>query len=174
MSKARFRRPFTIASSTTPGIVMRSHKTLFVIADGGHVRYVAKRVGELAFNTVREVVAASRHDHPPCRPGRVHESASPARHGIEPHHQVDTLRKEEFMRGIGQELNKSRQRGEFDRLVLVAPARPLGQLVDALDAETEASVSTRVRKDLTRVPDSRLHEHLADIVHGWRVTGPET
>lgn len=153
---------------------MKSHKTLFVIADGGHVRYVAKRVGELAFDTVREVVAEPRHGHRPDRPGRVHESASPARHGIEPRHQVDTLRKEEFLRGIGQELNKSRRRGEFDRLVLVAPARPLGQLVDALDVDTEASVSSRLRKDLTRVPDSRLHEHLADIVHGWHVTAPET
>ncbi|MGE0669278.1 MAG: host attachment protein [Sphingomonadales bacterium] len=151
---------------------MKSHKTLFVIADGGHVRFVSKRIGEMAFDTVREIVADNRHDHSHDHSGRVHESATSARHGIEARHHVNQLRKEDFLRAIGEELNKARRRGEFERLVLVAPARPLGQLVNALDLETEASVVSRLRKDLTRVPDGHLHEHLAEIVYAWRVMSP--
>jgi protein required for attachment to host cells len=149
---------------------MKAHKTLFVIADGGRARYVEKRIGEMVFDTVRETVADNAHDHSGDHSGRTHESASSARHGIEARHAPEALRKQDFLRSLAHDLNKARQHGEFERLVLVAPARPLGQLIDALDPETEASIVTRVRKDLTRVPDGHLPEHLADVVYAWRVS----
>ena len=155
---------------------MKRQRTLFVIADGGHVRFVEKRVGEMVFDTVREfdspvVHEPSRHLGTD-RPGRGHESASSARHAVQPRQDPHMARKVDFVRGIAEELNLGRRRGEFDHLVLVAPAKALGQLVEALDAETEACVTTRLRKDLTRVPDGQLPEHLSDIVHGWRVQRP--
>ena len=151
---------------------MKRHKTLFLIADGGRARYVEKRIGEVVFDTVREIVADNAHDHAGDHSGRSHESASPARHGIEARHPPEALRKQDFLRGIAHELNEAHRRGDFERLVLVAPARPMGQLIDALDRETEASIVTRLRKDLTRVPDGDLPDHLAEIVYAWRVTAP--
>ena len=151
---------------------MKHYKTLFIIADGGRARFVEKRIGEMVFDTVREVTSDTAHRHSHDHSGRVHESAASARHGIEARHAPDALRKQDFLRGIADELNRGRHRGDFERLVLVAPTRPLGQLVDALDAETEASVVSRLRKDLTRVPDGHLPDHLADIVYAWRVMAP--
>jgi protein required for attachment to host cells len=153
---------------------MKQHKTLFVIADGGHVRFVEKRIGEVVFDTVRETLADNQHTHAHGQAGRTHESASSTRHAIEARQSPEALRKQDFLRGIAHDLNAAHRRGDFDRLVLVAPARPLGQLVDGLDEATQAAVVSRLRKDLTRVPDCDLPDHLAQIVYAWRVTAPSS
>lgn len=155
---------------------MKKQRTLFVIADGGRVRFVEKRVGEMVFDTVKE--AESPVVHEPARhlgsdrPGRSHESSGSARHAVQPRHDPHMAGKIDFLRGVGEELNTARRRGEFDHLVLIAPGKALGHLVEALDTETEALVITRLRKDLTRVPDGHLPAHLSDIVDGWRVQRP--
>jgi protein required for attachment to host cells len=158
------------------GPAMKKQRTLFIIADGGHVRFVEKRIGEMVFDTVKEFDSPVVHE--PARhlgsdrPGRSRESIGLARHAVQPRHDLHTAGKIDFLRGIGGELNAARRRGEFDHLVLVAPAKALGHLLEALDDATEASVTARLRKDLTRVPDGQLPGHLSDIVHGWRAQRP--
>jgi hypothetical protein len=49
----------------------------------------------------------------------------------------------------------------FDRLVLVAPAPVLGEFRHALDAPTK--LMTQLQRDLTKVPDADLKEHLAGL-----------
>lgn len=155
---------------------MKKQRTLFVIADGGRVRFVEKRVGEMVFDTVTEFDSPVVHEMTrrlgADRPGRSHESSGPARHAMEPRLDLHTAGKIDFLRGIGGELNAAYRRGEFDHLVLVAPTKALGHLMEALDDETEASVTARLRKDLTRVPDGQLPGHLSDVVHGWRAQRP--
>ncbi len=60
-------------------------------------------------------------------------------------------------------LNKANTQGEFDYLVLVAPAHALGDLHQALDAPTRQKVRAQLQKDLTKVPDADLAEHLAEF-----------
>lgn len=147
---------------------MKRPNTWFVIADGGRARFITRRSGAEVYDTRREFVSA--HLHTPSReigdsrPGRGHESASSTRHAVQPRLDPHLAYKRDFVRAVADELNEAGRKGEFDRLVLVAPVRALGALVDALDDAIVAKVAARIRKDLTRVPDSDMASHLTDLV----------
>ena len=51
--------------------------------------------------------------------------------------------------------------GQFDQLVLVAPPKVLPELKQKLSKPMAALVVKDLQKDLTKVPDQDLTEHLA-------------
>ena len=79
---------------------MKRAKIWYVIADGGRARFVERDDGG-AFRTVSSLVAAElhkrSHDLGLDRPPRAKESASPARHAIEPRRDLHQASKEEFV-----------------------------------------------------------------------------
>lgn len=145
---------------------MKRQKTWYVIADGGRARFVERHEDNGAFDTVREIVSPdlhrSSHELGTERPGRTHESADAARHAIQPRTDPHTKEKHAFAAHIGGELNRASGRGEFQRLVLIAPVRVLLDVKKALDDAARRKVVGQLQKDLTRVPDGDLTEHLSD------------
>ena len=131
---------------------MRIPKTLYVIADGGRVRYI-ERVGPGRFNTFRKFVSVHMHEKAaelsPGKPGRVHESMGAARHAIaqkiNPRDKVEA----EFIRVIAEDL---RQSIGIDRFVvsgrnpgLRLPAiAALRELLEQATEPTEAARAVRV------------------------------
>ena len=55
-------------------------------------------------------------------------------------------------------------RDAFDELLLVAPARALHELREALDTATAAKLVGTLEKDLVKTPDHELSPHLRDWV----------
>ncbi len=143
---------------------MKKAKLWYVIADGGRARFVA-RDEEGAFRTVQSFVAAQLHqrsrDLGLDRPARVGESASPARHAIEPRRDLKEAAKEDFIRIVAEEIEAGHGRGQFDKLVLVAPTGVLTELKNALSKPIAKLVASDLQKDLTKVPDHELTDHLA-------------
>ena len=139
---------------------MKHPRTWYVVADGGRARIVQKRNGENAFDMHRELVSAEIHSHThelgTGRPGRTHESAMSARHAMQPREDLHRADKRSFV-------NEANTRNEFDCLVLVAPAHALSDLRHALDSPTQHKIVAQLQKDLTKVPDADLKEHLAGI-----------
>ena len=78
-------------------------KIWYVIADGGRARFV-ERDADGAYRTVLSFVASElhqrSHDLGLDRPARVKESATPARHAIEPRRDLKEAVKEDFVRRI--------------------------------------------------------------------------
>lgn len=144
---------------------MKHQKTWYVIADGGRARFVERREENGAFDTVREFVSPDlhrpSHELGTERPGRAHESASTTRHALQPRVDPHTTEKHAFAAQIGNELNQAGARGEFERLVLIAPARVLRDLRVALDHAARQKVMGQLQKDLTRSPNADLPEHLS-------------
>jgi protein required for attachment to host cells len=142
---------------------MKHAKIWYVIADGGRARFVARDESG-AFRTVVSFVAAELHershdlglDHPP----RVKESANAARHAIEPRRDLHQAAKEDFVKLVAEQLDEEHGRGQFDRLVLVAPARVLTELKEKLSKPIAKIVVSDLQKDLTKIPDHDLTEHL--------------
>jgi protein required for attachment to host cells len=142
---------------------MRVPKTLYVIADGGRARYV-ERTGPGHFNTFRKFISAHMHekssDLSRDRPGRVRESAAPARHAItaktDPRSKVETA----FIRSLAQDLHEDSTTGSFDNLVFIAPARLQNVLRDCLSPTLAAKLVKCIDKDLTKIPDGDLYRHL--------------
>ena len=141
---------------------MRKRRTWYVIADGGRARFV-ERDEQGAYRTVSSFVStelkASSRDLGTERPGRVHESATTARHAIEPKTDPKEAAKEDFIRYVAEQVQSAQE--NYDDLVLVAPPRVLGQLRETLAKSVADAVTRDLAKDLTKVPDHELSEHLA-------------
>ena len=141
---------------------MRKRRTWYVIADGGRARFV-ERDEQGAYRTVSSFVStelkASSRDLGTERPGRVHESATTARHAIEPKTDPKEAAKEDFIRYVAEQVQSAQE--DYDDLVLVAPPRVLGQLRETLAKSVADAVTRDLAKDLTKVPDHELSEHLA-------------
>ena len=141
---------------------MRKRKTWFIIADGGRARFI-ERDEQGAYRTISSFVStelkASSRDLATERPGRVHESATTARHAIEPKTDPKEAAKEDFVRYVADQVQSEQE--NFDDLVLVAPPRVLGQLREMLAKSVADAVTWDLAKDLTKVPDHELSEHLS-------------
>ena len=145
---------------------MKHAKIWYVITDGGRARFVERDDGG-AFRTMSSFVAAElhkrSHDLGLDRPPRSKESASPARHAIEPRRDLHKAAKEDFVKLVALHLEEEHQRGQFDGLVLVAPPRVLTELKDNLSNQMAKLVVNDLQKDLTKIHDHDLTKHLASV-----------
>ena len=143
---------------------MKKEKSWHVIADGGRARFVAQDENG-AYRTVLSFVASELHkrsrDLGLDRPARVKESATSARHAIEPRRDLHEAAKEDFVKLVAEQLDAEHGRGQFDSLVLVAPPGVLTELKKNLSKPLAKLVVGDLQKDLTKVPDHDLTEHLA-------------
>jgi protein required for attachment to host cells len=143
---------------------MKKSTIWYVIADGGRARFVA-RDEEGAFRTLSSFVSTelhkSAHELGKDRPARVKESASPARSAIEPRRDLHEAAKEDFIAAVAETLASEQKDGKFDELVLVAPPGVIAELKGSLSKLTAKIVVKELHKDLTKVPDHELTDHLA-------------
>ena len=82
------------------------------------------------------------------------------RSAIEPRRDLHEAAKEDFVKLVADQLDEEHGRGQFDRLVLIAPPRVLTELKDKLSEPMAKIVARDLQKDLTKVPDHDLTEHL--------------
>ena len=147
--------------------MLANKNVCFVIADGGHARFV-KLSEAKALHSVQAIDSAAAHkrtrDLVSDRPGRSFESSSPTRHGYTPRHDPHEQERHRFGHLIGTLLCDGFVPGGFDALVLVAPADVLKDISGALDTATHARVAGTLNKDLIKVPDHDLQPHLAQWV----------
>jgi protein required for attachment to host cells len=143
---------------------MKHAKLWYVIADGGRARFV-ERDETGAFRTVASFDSSERHERSHDlgrdRPARVKESANAARHAIEPRRDLHDAAKEDFVKLVAEELDAEHGRGQFDKLVLVAPPRVLTELKQYLSKSMAKLVVDGLQRDLTKVADHDLAQHLA-------------
>ena len=69
-----------------------------------------------------------------------------------------------FAHRLADILQKGRSRGDFERVVLVAPPSFMGMLNAELDGPTASLVSGRLDKDYTRVALDQLNSELGQCV----------
>ena len=147
---------------------MAKHIKLWIlIADGEHARVVSPRE-DFVLETRERIDSQSARlraaDLVSDKPGRVHESSSPSRHGVEPRTDPREAAKERFVKDLGQWLLQASRKGAFDELVLVAPNHILGELRGALDRPATDKLRGVLAKDLINVPDHELQPHLSKWV----------
>jgi protein required for attachment to host cells len=144
---------------------MKTKTTWVLIADGGRAR-ILQSTGA---GRPLEPVAGMRFTHklPPAhdlvsdRQTRSFESVGHARHpvsaGLDPHRKE----KEKFAVELAAILEQ--QVKVFNRLIVVASAKAMGELRDALSESVRKKVEKEVVKDLTKTPDSEIASHLGMI-----------
>lgn len=96
------------------------------------------------------------------RPGRSFDSEGEGRHAtgtsVSPKEQ-ESIR---FARTVADHLEQGRREGNYDRLIVVADPRFLGELRDAVGTEIEKLVSLELNKDLTKEADEDIRRHLPE------------
>lgn len=139
-------------------------KTCFVVIDTLRARLVRRRPEDGSYITVETLTPTT--DDRPARlerdqpPARVQESVGSARHGISLTLNVRARAQAAFAKEVFTHLKERLQDGTFETFVLVAPTRMMGILIEALDAELEAALIGQLPKNLTKVPDHKLLDHL--------------
>ena len=141
--------------------------TWIVVMDSAQARLLETTDGErfeLVDEMASEVAHMRTHDLVSDRPGRGHESAASAHHAIEGRHDAHELAKQNFVRSVADRLGKAAQDAKYERLVLVAPKRQLGELRRSLPAIAHAKRSAELAKDLVKLPTAKLQLRLAQLL----------
>jgi protein required for attachment to host cells len=82
------------------------------------------------------------------------------RHGMEPRTDPQRYAEYAFARDLSDHLEKAANEHRFDRLVLVAAPKALGDLRDLLPKAVHGKIVAEIDKDLTNVPTRDLGRHL--------------
>lgn len=95
--------------------------------------------------------------------GMVFASVGGARHIGEPH--IDARRevKQHFASDLAAQINDAREKKRFDRLVLAAPPRMLGEVRTHLSEAVRKVVIAELPKELTQCDSRTLQEHIREV-----------
>ena len=159
--------------------------TWILVADGQHARVYTRSSGEQKALPTEKAIhphftessqaltlvpgmewkakSSAIHDAGSKNPAKVHESMGMVRHGTEPHLTIGDEIKQLFTTRVAHELSRAWASKLFDKLVLVAPAKMLGDLRDQLDKSLCPHVVASLSKDLTHLAPRELMSHLKDI-----------
>lgn len=141
-----------------------SHKALVLIGDGQKALFLRNK--GTAHQVKLEVEQILQQDNPATReqgtdrPGRSLSSVGTARSAVEEvdwHH----IAKERFAGEIAEALYRHAHDNRFDKLVVVAPAKILGNLRKAFHAEVADRVVGEISKELTSHPIPQIERLLA-------------
>lgn len=155
-----------MARTPTPRKVSarKAQRTWIVVADGGHARILesGQRHSGITIrldlaSDVRLTAGKLAADRLP----RTQESANSAHHGITPRISLKDHERRAFAARLSDYLRGGV--GNFDQLVLVAPARFLNLVEKGLSDDVSRKVAKTYRKDLTWMADTEMLEHLGSL-----------
>ncbi|MDP1964452.1 MAG: host attachment protein, partial [Reyranella sp.] len=142
-------------------------RTWIVVADGARARFLAPSDDRSKLVPARNadmVALESRghaHDLKSDKPGRSYSSArGGVRHALEPPHDPHKLEKHRFSASLVEALEVACERREFDRLVVVAPRRSLGEMRTLMSSRLQRCIQHEIAKDLTNETSARLWKRL--------------
>ena len=142
-------------------------RTWIVVADGVRARFFAQERPGSAIESTGDSDFVTQglpdRDRFSDRPGRVHERVGQTRHAMEPPTSPKEKAKQVLAQDVARTIQKAFHEGEFDRLVLVAPPKTLGELRNSLDDHTRGCVIAELPKDISAFKDHEIRAHLAEI-----------
>jgi protein required for attachment to host cells/ribosome-associated translation inhibitor RaiA len=151
----------------------RQKTTWIAVLDGTQARFFALRKNDdgRIFEETAEALSADlprySRDERSDRPSRAF-AVGKARGAVEPRHDYNKLAKHNFTREVAGTLDAACADRRYDRLVLVAPPRSLGELRELLSERVQASLAHEVPKNLTKLGPDALRKKLSGLL----VTAP--
>jgi protein required for attachment to host cells/ribosome-associated translation inhibitor RaiA len=155
----------------------RQNTTWIAVLDGTQARFFALRKdgdGQ-ALEESAEALSADlprySHDERSDRPSRAFGTGK-ARGALEPRHDYNKLAKHNFTREVASTLDAALADRRYDRLVLVAPPRSVGELRELLSARVLANLVHVVPKNLTKLGADALRKKLSGLLPARPATTP--
>jgi protein required for attachment to host cells len=154
-------------------MVTKHIRTWIVVADGARARFFTasedggKLVAARATDMVAPLSRRPARDLKSDKPGRSYASSrSGTRHAFEPPHDYHKIEKHRFAAALAEALDEASASKAFDRLILVAPHRSLGELRALLSERVKGQISQEIPKDLTNQTPARLWSQLQPLMNG--------
>jgi protein required for attachment to host cells len=154
-----------------PPLDSRRRRTLIVVADGARARFFEPSDnGRTLVPARRADMYAPKSRRPTYdivsdRAGRgTNTGAGTQRHAFEAPHDYRKLEKHNFTAELAHVLANDYADRRFDRLVLVAPPRTLGELRELLSPQVGKLVEHEVAKDLTASTPASIRKALGDAL----------
>jgi protein required for attachment to host cells len=86
------------------------------------------------------------------------------RHAVEPHHDYRKLEKHRFAADLASFIERACAEDRFDRFLLVAPPRTLGELRSLLSARVKSRLWKEIGKDFSGRPATHIASALAEDI----------
>jgi len=140
------------------------HNALVLVGDGQKALFLRNKGNPRHVALVVEQIL--ERDNPPTReqgsdrPGRASASVGVARSAMEEadwHH----IGKERFAAGLAQALYRHAHANRFEKLVIIAPPKVIGDLRKAFHAEVAERVVAEIPKELTSHPVAEIERLVA-------------
>lgn len=147
---------------------MKPVRTWILVADGARARVLentgpGKGISEVPGMEFADEALRNR-EIMSDRPGRSFESADQSRHAMEPPSDPKQMAETAFVKGLVELLDEKHREGAFDRLVMAAAPRALGDIRKALPKGLAGAVHGELAKDLTKVPNNEMEKHLGEVM----------
>lgn len=135
-----------------------------VVADGGGYRiYSCSKLGgpmELVAEAQNPRGKTPTHEIGTDRPGRSQSGPGQARHGLQNKVDWHTEAEKEFAKTLGVLLNSKYRENTFSKLLVIAPAKILGEIRTHLPVKDLAEDIKTLTKDLTHLKVHELQDYL--------------
>lgn len=153
-------------------MLSKKKKTWVVIADGARARFLKhegpksdiKPFHEEDNPDGRKLTRHQGTDKPGRQSPRHAGGTRPQQQGLPNPVDWQEFAKETFARDLARQINHAAKQNNFDRLILAAPAKTLGELRSHLDKDVADKVDGELNKDLTNFKLHELREHLSDFL----------
>ena len=147
---------------------MKKTRTLILIANGTRARFFVNDGPNRGLKARPDLemaqTALHARDIQADKPGRSYESRGAGRHAIEYSSDPERLAERRFLGDVIERLQALEREAAFDRLILAASPRVLGDMRQLLPPSLNAKLYADVNKDLTQIADLDLPKHLADVI----------
>jgi protein required for attachment to host cells len=144
-----------------------TERTLVAVFDSGHVEFLEYKPAHGKLEPILGDVASGLHhdnrDIVSDRPGRG-SSGGGQHHAYEAEHDPKKLEKHNFVRAIAQALETVLDQHQFGRLVLVAPARSIGEFRSVASDKVKHVLWREVPKEMANLTNAQIHDHLVPLL----------
>jgi protein required for attachment to host cells len=151
---------------------MKAKNTLIITADGENV-YLYKNEG--IDKGIEKLKKEFHQDIPKGsdivtdragmeKMGRGSASMQNATHGYNPSDNPREEKKIRFLRDVLEYVNTKVSKGDYDRLVIIAPPQTLGDIRELLRDSIKGKIVAEIDKDLTSASIDELKNHLKDVI----------
>lgn len=141
--------------------------SLVLVADGRKALFLFNKGDEKFPNLVTARVFNDNnpltHEQGTDRPGRVYSSDNSGRRSSVESTDWHMLQEQHFAKETAASLEKYVRSNNVKKIVIVAPARALGDLRSAMHADVKERIVAEVEKDLTKHPVGEIEKYLLDV-----------
>jgi protein required for attachment to host cells len=142
--------------------------TWILVADGARARvFVNEGVGKGVRELSDRAFVGSRmrgRDIQSDRPGRTYDRAGHGRHAMEPPTDPQEKAESDFLRDVVGWLSEKGHEGAFDRLILIAAPRALGEVRQVMPKPLAQKVTGEIAADLTKSDASEVERRVGDVL----------